>query len=34
MRLMKMWQPCGAIEVIDLENDYFLIKFDDWRDVE
>lgn len=23
-RLMKMWQPVGTMDVIDLENDYFL----------
>ncbi|KAJ1385633.1 hypothetical protein SESBI_41510 [Sesbania bispinosa] len=27
LRLMKIWNPMGKMEVIDLENDYFLIKF-------
>lgn len=28
----KMWQPLGAMDVIDLENDYFMVKLEDWQD--
>lgn len=32
-RLEKMWQPKGRMEVIDLENDYFLARVQEWDDV-
>ncbi|KAJ1438980.1 Zinc finger, CCHC-type [Sesbania bispinosa] len=32
-RLIKMWQPSGAMEMIDLENDYFLIRFSNVEDL-
>jgi hypothetical protein len=32
-RLMKMWAPTGEMEIIDLENDYFLIRLEDRADV-
>lgn len=31
-RLNRMWQSVGAMDVIDLENDYFLVRFEDRRD--
>jgi hypothetical protein len=30
---MKMWAPAGEMEIIDLENDYFLIRLEDRSDV-
>jgi len=27
VRLPKLWQPLGEMEMIDLESDYFLIRF-------
>ncbi|KAJ1391938.1 hypothetical protein SESBI_36197 [Sesbania bispinosa] len=32
VRLLKLWNPMGEMEVIDLENDYFLIKFSNFND--
>ncbi|KAJ1416829.1 Zinc finger, CCHC-type [Sesbania bispinosa] len=32
-RLIKMWQPSGTMEMIDLENDYFLIRFSNVEDL-
>ncbi|KAJ1393609.1 hypothetical protein SESBI_34793 [Sesbania bispinosa] len=32
-RLMKMWQPQRRMEVIYLDNDYFVIRFADWGDL-
>ncbi|KAJ1414250.1 Zinc finger, CCHC-type [Sesbania bispinosa] len=32
-RLLKMWQPEGSMEMIDLENDYYLIRFSNMEDV-
>lgn len=32
-RLRKLWQPTGSMEMADLENDYFLIRFSKWDDV-
>ncbi|KAJ1381518.1 hypothetical protein SESBI_45068 [Sesbania bispinosa] len=31
--LMKLWQPQRRMEVIDLDNDYFVIRFADWGDL-
>ncbi|KAJ1401829.1 hypothetical protein SESBI_28459 [Sesbania bispinosa] len=28
-RLLKMWRPKGNMEVIDIDNDYFIIRFED-----
>lgn len=32
-RLTKLWEPRSAMEMIDLNNDYFLIRFGDLADV-
>ncbi|KAJ1382463.1 hypothetical protein SESBI_44240, partial [Sesbania bispinosa] len=32
-KLHKLWQPQGRMEVIDLDNDYFIIRFADWSDL-
>lgn len=32
-RLLKVWCPVGDMEMIDLENDYFLLRFSDSTDV-
>ncbi|KAJ1436285.1 hypothetical protein SESBI_04316 [Sesbania bispinosa] len=32
LRLLKLWNPLGEMEVIDLENDYFLVKFSNFND--
>ncbi|KAJ1408029.1 hypothetical protein SESBI_23885 [Sesbania bispinosa] len=32
-RLIKLWQPEGGMDMIDLENDYFLIRFSNMADV-
>ncbi|KAJ1441395.1 Ribonuclease H-like superfamily [Sesbania bispinosa] len=32
-RLMKLWQPQRRMKVIDLDNDYFVIRFADWGDL-
>ncbi|KAJ1426110.1 hypothetical protein SESBI_10495 [Sesbania bispinosa] len=32
LRLEKLWCPLGEMEVIDLENDYFLIRFPNFND--
>lgn len=33
-RLSKLWQPEVSMEVINLENDYFLVRLGDRRDIE
>ncbi|KAJ1403340.1 Zinc finger, CCHC-type [Sesbania bispinosa] len=32
-RLQKLWQPAGRMEVIDIDNDYFVVRFMDWSDL-
>ncbi|KAJ1378330.1 Zinc finger, CCHC-type [Sesbania bispinosa] len=32
-RLIKLWQPRARLEVIDLDNEYFVIRFEDWDDL-
>lgn len=32
-RLLKLWESVSAMEVIDLDNDYFLIRFEDVVDL-
>ncbi|KAJ1428329.1 hypothetical protein SESBI_09060 [Sesbania bispinosa] len=32
-RLHKLWQPKERMEVIDLDNDYFVVRFADWSDL-
>ncbi|KAJ1394639.1 Zinc finger, CCHC-type [Sesbania bispinosa] len=32
-RLLKMWLPEGSLKMIDLENDYFFIRFSNLQDV-
>ncbi|KAJ1386948.1 hypothetical protein SESBI_40414 [Sesbania bispinosa] len=32
-RLLRMWQPTGSKKMIDLENDYYLIRFSNLEDV-
>lgn len=33
LHLQKLWQNVGDMEIIDFENDYFLIRFLDRRDI-
>ncbi|KAJ1440032.1 hypothetical protein SESBI_02265 [Sesbania bispinosa] len=33
-RLIKLWQPKARLEVIDLDNEYFVIRFEDWDDLQ
>lgn len=32
-RLLKMWNPAGELALIDLENDYYLVRFSEKADV-
>ncbi|KAJ1389959.1 Ribonuclease H domain [Sesbania bispinosa] len=32
-RLQRLWQPKERMEVIDIDNDYFLVRFTDWSDL-
>ncbi|KAJ1377413.1 Ribonuclease H-like superfamily [Sesbania bispinosa] len=32
-RLSKLWQPSSGMEIIDLENDYFLVRFSNSEDL-
>lgn len=31
-RLLKLWKPVGVMEFIDIENDYFLVRFEETSD--
>ncbi|KAJ1380290.1 Zinc finger, CCHC-type [Sesbania bispinosa] len=33
LRLEKLWHPLGEMELIDLENEYFLVRFSNFNDV-
>lgn len=32
-RLMKLWKPIGVMDVIDLENDYYIVRFSEMIDL-
>lgn len=32
-RLLKLWMPKESLEIMDLEHDFFLVRFSEWEDI-